>query len=395
MSARLGWAVAGGHFIAAFAALGLPPFFPLMLERFPQASPPGLAGALYVLPTLCGAISAPLWGRLADRYGPRRLLLRAQLGLALSFVLTGAARTPAELAAALALQGVLGGTFAASGAYLASQLRGAELTRALTLLQGSARAALVVAPVSVALLVGARSPLALYPPLALLPLLAAALLWRLPVGPAGAGAAGGGAAEGAPDPAPPPPVAPGWTAAAVIALEASFVFATIVTFPYFMAYVQALGLPAPLWGALFALPHLTYLLWAPAALRRLGPVPPARGLTLGLGLLLISLLAQLSPWWPVLVAGRVLMGLAMTGCYVWLHVLVAGLAQSRPAGRLFGRFEAASKLAAVLAGVAAGLCAPRLGLHAPFALGALALLPAVMGLLVRDRRWLKRTPYAA
>ena len=72
------------HFVASFAALGLPPFF---TDLLPGLGDPGArwAGVLYVVPTACVAISAPLWGRLADRYGRKRLLLRAQLGLAVSF----------------------------------------------------------------------------------------------------------------------------------------------------------------------------------------------------------------------------------------------------------------------------------------------------------------------
>ncbi|ACO47219.1 MFS transporter [Deinococcus deserti] len=386
MNARFAWVVAGCHFIAAFAALGLPPFFPLILERSLHDPAPALAGWLYVLPTLCAAFSAPLWGRLADRYGPRPLLLRAQLGLALSFLLTGAARTPWEFAGALALQGVLGGTFAASNTYLAALLRGPDLTRALTLMQGSARAALVVAPATLALFVGSRSPLGLYTALSVLPLLAALLLWRLPP------------VEHSQPEANPEcqiPVTQAAGAALVFTLEAAFVFATIVTFPYFIPYVRALEFSPALWGAVFAVPHLVYLLFAPVALRRLRAVTPLRGLTLSLAALMVSLLGQLTPFLSPMVAFRVLMGLAMTGFYVWLHVLVVGLAQDRQAGRLFGTFEAVSKLAAVLAGVTAGLAAPRLGLHAPFVLGALVLLPVVTVLLVRG--WLprKRNTYAA
>ena len=95
------------HFVASFAALGLPPFF---TDLLPGLGDPGArwAGVLYVVPTACVAISAPLWGRLADRYGRKRLLLRAQLGLAVSFWLASQAQTVAQFAAVLVLQGLLG-----------------------------------------------------------------------------------------------------------------------------------------------------------------------------------------------------------------------------------------------------------------------------------------------
>ena len=95
-------AVAGCYFVASFAALGLPPYLTEIL--------PGLgdrharwAGVLYVVPTVFGALGAPLWGRLADRYGRKRLLLRAQLGLAVAFLLAGWADSLATFTVALVL----------------------------------------------------------------------------------------------------------------------------------------------------------------------------------------------------------------------------------------------------------------------------------------------------
>ncbi|MBC7859854.1 MAG: MFS transporter, partial [Burkholderiaceae bacterium] len=173
--------VMGCHFIAAFAALGMPPFFALILAKSLHSEAPYLAGWLYVVPTFFTAVSSPWWGRLADRYGGRPLLLRAQLGLAASFLLAGWAPNTWVFCSALLLQGLLGGTFSASNAYLAGVVRGPALTRSLTLMQWSARAALVVAPATLGwLMSGLESPLLLYRYLALLPLAAAACIWRLP-----------------------------------------------------------------------------------------------------------------------------------------------------------------------------------------------------------------------
>ena len=176
-------AVMAGHFAASFAALGMPPFFGLVLEQSLHNDARFLAGWLYVLPTLFAALSSPWWGRLADRYGKKRLLIRAQLGLAASFLLAGFATSTWTFAAALALQGLLGGTFAASNAYLATVASGPALARSLTAMQWSARAALVAAPAALGLLLQAKgsSPIEVYRWMALLPLLAAALAAFLPV----------------------------------------------------------------------------------------------------------------------------------------------------------------------------------------------------------------------
>lgn len=360
------------HFVASFAALGLPPFFPDLLPGLgdPQAR---WAGVLYVVPTVCVAVSAPFWGRLADRYGRKRLLVRAQLGLAVSFWLASQARTLPEFTAALVLQGLLGGTFSASHAYLASGLTGARLAGALTAMQMSARAALVAAPVTVALLAGATGPQELYGRLAVLPLAAALLVASLPEPGTSRSAGRRPAPDGGPVVA---------SARPLYALEAAFVFATVVSFPYFLPLARDVGVVAggPAAGLLFALPHLLCLL----AARPLLPVvraQPERALAwgfaaVGLGLLLHALPGGLAP----LVAGRLLLGLGLTAGLVALSVRTAAVAAGRPAGRLFGTLELFSKGGAVLAGVAASLTAASLGPAAPCLLGAAVALATLLGL---------------
>ncbi|RBD98954.1 MFS transporter, partial [Xanthomonas oryzae pv. oryzae] len=81
--------VLAAHYLAAFTALGMPLFLPQVLAELAPSTAVGWSGVLYVLPTLCTALTASAWGRLADRYGRKRSLLRAQLGLALGFAIAG------------------------------------------------------------------------------------------------------------------------------------------------------------------------------------------------------------------------------------------------------------------------------------------------------------------
>lgn len=370
--------VMAGHFVAAFAALGMPPFFPLILERSLHSEAHWLAGWLYVLPTFFTALSSPWWGRLADRYGKKPLLIRAQLGLSASFLLAGFAPNVGVFALALLLQGFLGGTFGASNAYLATAVQGAALTRSLTAMQWSARAALVVGPLAIGLWIGRESPILLYRWLALLPLLAALLVLGLP---------GDGDASRRPPPARAP--APGPVEATprqIYALQLLFVFATVITFPYFVPQVQARfpGLSIAQAGLLFGLPHLVYLLVAPLLGRALGVQRPRRTLALAFAVLLSSLAAQYAATTlPALVAGRLVMGLAMTAAYIALHGLVAAVVRGDSAGRSFGWFESGSKWGAVGAGLAAGALAATIGPAAPFLAGAAVLAPTVLYLLRR------------
>lgn len=363
--------IMAGHFIAAFAALGMPPFFALILEKSLHSDAVYLAGWLYVVPTFCTAISSPWWGRLADKFGKKPLLLRAQLGLAGSFLLAGFAPNTWVFFVALLLQGLLGGTFSASNAYLATVVSSAALTRSLTLMQWSARAALVIAPVGLGVLMTTvESPLALYRYLALLPLFAAVLIWRLP-------------ARQTQDAGKAPPPTSGKVIEAtprqIYALQFVFVFATVMTFPYFVPFIQseAASVSPVLAGWLFGLPHLMYLLCAVPLGRYLGQGSLVLTLALAYLVLAASMLGQaLAPALSSIAVWRAVMGLAMTMGFIGLHALISAIVHDVNAGATFGWFESSSKWGAVCAGLIAGVAVQTLDARAPFFLSALVMLIA-------------------
>ncbi|MEF1262045.1 MFS transporter, partial [Vibrio harveyi] len=114
------------HFIAAFAALGMPLFLPTVLPTLGAHINADWAGVLFILPTFCTAMAARFWGQFADQYGRRRSLLRAQVGLAAGFMLCGLATTLPMFVFGLIIQGTFGGTMAASNSYLSSQIEDAK-----------------------------------------------------------------------------------------------------------------------------------------------------------------------------------------------------------------------------------------------------------------------------
>ncbi|MGO4618200.1 MFS transporter [Nocardia sp. 2YAB30] len=359
------YAVAGCYFVASFAALGLPPYFAEILPAL--GDPTGhWAGLLYIAPTVFGGLGAPLWGRLADRYGRKPLLLRAQLGLAAAFVLAGLADSLPLFTAALVLQGVLGGTFAASNGYLAAALQGPALARALTALQGSARAALVIAPIAVGALSQWLTPHRQYIVLALLPLGAALLLAWLPEPrPADYGAARSSADR--PDTTTPAPVR------ALFALEFVFVFTTVISFPYLIPFVadRFPGTPAVVVGVLFALPHLVYLLSSFVVHRMFATL--WRPIVLGFSVLAVGLAAHaVVDSLAGLVATRLLLGAGLTLSLVGRNMLAAGCAAGRTPGSMFGSLEFFTKAGAVAAGLAATAVNSHFGPVAPLLSGALA-----------------------
>ncbi len=68
------------------------------------------------------AIAAPLWGMLADRFGKRVMLVRANLAGAVVMSLMGAVQTPLMLIALRTVQGALTGTMTAAQAFLAGEM---------------------------------------------------------------------------------------------------------------------------------------------------------------------------------------------------------------------------------------------------------------------------------
>lgn len=373
-------AVMAGHFVAAFAALGMPPFFALILEQSLHNEARYLAGWFYVVPTAFAALSSPWWGKLADRYGKKQLLIRAQLGLAASFLLASFATNTWVFFAALALQGVLGGTFAASNAYLATIASGPVLARTLTAMQWSARAALVAAPLTLGLVLqaGVHSPIEMYRYLALLPLAAAVLAVCLPIGAAAKKVVVAHASVTAAEATP----------RQVYALQFVFVFATVATFPYFAPHMQQRfsELSTSMAGLLFGLPHAVYLIAALPLTRWLACGRRVPVLAAAFAALALCLVGQ--AWagsLAALIGWRVLMGVAMTAGFIALHGLIADIVHGGNAGRAFGWFESSSKWGAVAAGLSAGFAAQAFGLNAPFLLGAALGVCSLVYLMLAPR----------
>ncbi|WP_225802045.1 MFS transporter [Streptomyces sp. NK15101] len=375
-------AVAGCYFVASFAALGLPPF---LTQILPGLGDPTArwAGVLYIVPTVFGAVGAPFWGRLADRYGRKRLLLRAQLGLAVSFLLAGWSDSIVTFTAALVLQGILGGTFAASNGYLGAALEGPALSKALTLMQGAARAALVVAPIVVGSLSPWLSPHRQYALLAVLPLTAALLICALPESRSGRRTRASapetdGDTEAAP--APEAETAPAASLRGLYALEFAFVFSTVISFPYLVSLIEERlpGTSPAVSGVLFALPHLCYLATAMAVHKAFHP-RPRLGLAVGFLCIALGLAGHgAADSLAALTAVRLVLGAGLTLGLVCLSVLAADCAKGRAPGSMFGSLEFFSKAGAVAAGIAAAVGNSFFGPAAPVLTGTAVALATIV-----------------
>jgi MFS family permease len=106
-----------GSFTTVMAMTLLLPFLPLYVQQLGVTSVDAVvqwSGVAFGATFLAAGLAAPLWGKLADRYGRKSILIRASLGMAISMSLLGVVQTVWQLVAIRFLAGLVGGY--ASGA---------------------------------------------------------------------------------------------------------------------------------------------------------------------------------------------------------------------------------------------------------------------------------------
>lgn len=117
------------------------PFLPLFLHRelgIPNG--PELAFWSGISAGTTGfalALTSPIWGRLADRYGRKPMLVRAMIGGGISVGLMGLAQSALQLTALRGIQGASSGTVAAATALVATETPSAHLAWALGILNSA------------------------------------------------------------------------------------------------------------------------------------------------------------------------------------------------------------------------------------------------------------------
>lgn len=143
------WVCVLGSFSTIVAMTLLLPFLPLYVQQLGVTEPAAIArwsGLAYGATFFSAALTAPLWGRLADRYGRKLMLIRASLGMAVAMALIGMATAPWQLVALRLLAGLLGGYASGSTILVASQTPKAQTGWALGVLSSGIMAGNVVGP---------------------------------------------------------------------------------------------------------------------------------------------------------------------------------------------------------------------------------------------------------
>ncbi|MFT4268495.1 MAG: MFS transporter, partial [Xenophilus sp.] len=147
-----------GAFTTIVAMTLLLPFLPLYVAQLGVARHAAVvqwSGVAYGATFLSAALVAPLWGRLADRYGRKPMLIRASLGMAVAMALIGMAHDVYQLVGLRLLAGLLGGYASGSTLLVATQTPKARSGWALGTLSSAIMAGNLAGP----LIGGALPPL--------------------------------------------------------------------------------------------------------------------------------------------------------------------------------------------------------------------------------------------
>ncbi|MBG1231616.1 MFS transporter [Aestuariivirga litoralis] len=113
-----------GSFTTIVAMTLLLPILPLYVEQLGASGHAEIvqwSGIAYGATFFSAALTAPLWGRLADRYGRKLMLIRASFGMAIAMSLIGMAHDVWQLVALRLLAGLLGGYSSGSMVLVAAQ----------------------------------------------------------------------------------------------------------------------------------------------------------------------------------------------------------------------------------------------------------------------------------
>src|SRR6202142_4478322 len=138
-----------GSFTTIVAMTLLLPFLPIYVEQLGVSDRAAIAqwsGVAYGATFFAAALVAPLWGRLADRYGRKLMLIRASLGMAVAMSLIGMAHNVWELVGLRLFAGFAGGYASGSTILVATQTPKARSGWALGMLSSGIMAGNLVGP---------------------------------------------------------------------------------------------------------------------------------------------------------------------------------------------------------------------------------------------------------
>lgn len=378
-----------GSFTTLVSLSMLLPILPLYVEQLGVHDPAAIVqwSSYAFSATFIGTgLTAPLWGRLADTYGRKPMVVRAAVAMAVVMSLIGTAGSATELVVLRLLAGLFGGFASASVVLIGSQVPKERAGWALGVLSTGALCGNLSGPLVGGFLspwVGIRGTFFVGGALIATTALACMVALREDFmrWPAGL------------RPQPTPSRSRGQRSAiAVLLMTAAMVlFASMSIEPILTVYVEQLGI------AKAQLPQYAGIVMAATALGSLLAAPRMGALADRIGawrVIFWSLLATsltllpqawASQWWQLCLL-RFLMGITLAGLLPAIGKLVRTLAGEGASGRLLGLLQSAQFAGQVAGPLLAGQVGAHLGLSQVFYMtGGLLAVGAVLVRIGRPR----------
>jgi DHA1 family multidrug resistance protein-like MFS transporter len=124
------------------------PFLPLFLFDLgvDESSVHIWAGVIYSSAFIIGAVMGPFWGGIADKYGKRKMVIRAGISLCIIYALLSIVQTPWQLLMLRLLHGLMSGFVPASMSIVASRTPEKEMGWSLGMMHGGAMFGTIMGP---------------------------------------------------------------------------------------------------------------------------------------------------------------------------------------------------------------------------------------------------------
>jgi DHA1 family multidrug resistance protein-like MFS transporter len=383
-----------GSFTTLVSLSMLLPFLPIYVRQLgveQQAEVIKWSGVAFSATFFGTAITAPLWGRLADRFGRKPMLVRAAIGMAIVMSLIGIAHSVEQLVALRLVAGLVGGYASASTVMVGTQAPRERAGWALGILSTGALAGNLVGPLIGGLLpgwIGIRGTF--FAGAAMIAVAALLTIFVVKedfhVGDAKSRRATAGALL--------PEGSAGTHYAVIVALLVTAMMVLLANMsiePIITVYVGGLGVSADhvarVAGVVMASSALGSMLTAP----RLGALADRIGawnvIVACLVLTGIAMIPQafVTHWWQ-LAALRVVMGMTLAGLLPSITKLARHAVEEHRTGTMLGYLQSAQFSGQVVGPLLGGQVGVMFGLHSVFFVtGTLLIACAVLGHWARKR----------
>lgn len=380
-----------GSFTTLVSLSMLLPFLPLYVQQLGIASSSAViqwSGVAFGATFLGTAVTAPLWGHLADRYGRKPMLVRAALGMAVVMSLIGVAHDVYQLVALRLIAGLVGGYASASIVMIGTQVPRERSGWALGVLSTGALTGNLVGPLVGGFLptwVGIRGTF--FVGGAIIAVAAAATIFLVREDFDRQSDARHRASTHA---ASSNPVQYG-VLGALLVTAMMVLLANMSIEPIITVYIGQLAVPADhlarTAGIVMAASALGSMLTAArlgALADRVGSWKVIIGCLLATGLVMVPQ-AFVTQWWQLALL-RVVMGMTIAGLLPSIAKLVRQAVDERHTGKTLGYLQSSQFAGQVIGPLIGGQIGARIGLHDVFFVtGALLVLCAGLNQWIRTR----------